>query len=235
MGIEHVYVVYDPATNNRFDLGRRLVRGIELTHFQLESAASATANQLLLQARLANTLIEHANAATNAAGDIADLAAAEAAARAAAAAALEAQHAENTFNRDYGADSEDHTGGGDGAADSGGDSAAAAAAAAAAAIPLPVITSFAIITTTGYVYRRRKHDLHPGTEFHRRNCTNPATKWCLRDWKCHDRSASGAHSAAWDEYVHTTCYECYRGCHKDLHGYRHRRRDRRPCDQHLWW
>ena len=28
MGIEHVYVVYDPATNNRFDLGgRKLVRG----------------------------------------------------------------------------------------------------------------------------------------------------------------------------------------------------------------
>jgi hypothetical protein len=34
MGVEHVFVVYDSTKTNRFDLGgRKLVRGIELTHY----------------------------------------------------------------------------------------------------------------------------------------------------------------------------------------------------------
>lgn len=151
MGIEHVYVVYDPTTTNRFDLGgRKLVRGIELTHFQPEDAANAAANALLAVAHRAAMLQAHANDASNAAGDIADLAAAEAAARAAAAAALEAQLAwEDLPQQDYGADAEDHTGGGGdtGGGDSGDAAAAAAAnaaaaAAAAAALLPPVIQSF---------------------------------------------------------------------------------------------
>jgi hypothetical protein len=55
MGIEHVYVVYDPTTTNRFDLGgRKLVRGIELTNFQVESAAITAANLLAAAARAAS-------------------------------------------------------------------------------------------------------------------------------------------------------------------------------------
>jgi hypothetical protein len=40
MGVEHVYVEYDPAKpTNRFDLGtRRLVHTIELEHFRTFSA-----------------------------------------------------------------------------------------------------------------------------------------------------------------------------------------------------
>jgi hypothetical protein len=34
MGVEHVFVVYDSTKTNRFELGgRKLVRGIELTHY----------------------------------------------------------------------------------------------------------------------------------------------------------------------------------------------------------
>ena len=40
MGIEHVFIEYDPAKpTNRFELGtRKLVRTIELEHFKVESA-----------------------------------------------------------------------------------------------------------------------------------------------------------------------------------------------------
>ena len=43
MGIEHVFIEYDPAKpTNRFELGtRKLVRTIELEHFKVESAASS--------------------------------------------------------------------------------------------------------------------------------------------------------------------------------------------------
>ena len=43
MGIEHVFIEYDPAKPmNRFELGtRKLVRTIELEHFKVEAAAPA--------------------------------------------------------------------------------------------------------------------------------------------------------------------------------------------------
>ena len=43
MGIEHVFIEYDPAKPmNRFELGtRKLVRTIELEHFKVEASASA--------------------------------------------------------------------------------------------------------------------------------------------------------------------------------------------------
>ena len=41
MGIEHVFIEYDPAKPiNRFELGtRKLVRTIELEHFKVEASA----------------------------------------------------------------------------------------------------------------------------------------------------------------------------------------------------
>lgn len=161
MGIEHVFVVYDPTTTNRFDLGsHKVATSIELTHYEVFTpivvtlTVGAQAQDVDASNAAARLLAENDAAADNAAGDITDLAAAEAAARAAAAAAAAAQRAwEDAPQQDYGADAEDHGTGGTGYdadaadADALSDAAAAAnaataAAAAARALLIPQILSF---------------------------------------------------------------------------------------------
>ena len=112
MGIEHVFVVYDPAKpTNRFDLGfRKAVTKIELVHFEgfageqvLDFAtqrANAAAQQAAIDAALATSQAAAAAAAAQAAADAAAL---QAAADAdAAAAAL--RPAIQTFTVSHGTD-----------------------------------------------------------------------------------------------------------------------------------
>jgi len=72
MDIEHVFVVYDPTTTNRFDLcGRKLVRGIELTHYHVAEASETLADTTAATAARRRLRDEEAAAAAVAAAQAA--------------------------------------------------------------------------------------------------------------------------------------------------------------------
>jgi hypothetical protein len=104
MGIEHVFVVYDSTKTNRFDLGgRKLVRGIELTHYD-----SIPEYTVVEDARVAN------NAAVAQVTRIEEDAASDAAraaahARQAIESEIQQEWHSDLNNGDVNADAEDHS------------------------------------------------------------------------------------------------------------------------------